>query len=93
MNKTALAPLFVVALCAPALAQSSRADRAYCDKLSEIYVTYLGHDLASSARLSTRGTAEGQTAVAQCHMGDAADSIPTLERILRNNGFTLPKRG
>jgi hypothetical protein len=31
--------------------------------------------------------------LAKCKEGDAATAIPTLERKLRNAGFTLPPRG
>jgi len=34
-----------------------------------------------------------QVAAAQCREGKTAQAIPVLERVLRNNGFTLPPRG
>jgi len=71
---------------------SDRYDRAYCGQLSEMYVLYIGQDLDSSASLRTRGSLDGQVAVAQCRQGNTAAAIPVLERILRNNGFTLPRR-
>jgi hypothetical protein len=72
---------------------SSQADQAYCDALSDTYQRYVGHSVDSPRRMRERGNLDAQVAVTQCHRGDTADAIPALERELRNNGFTLPKRG
>ena len=62
-------------------------DTAYCASLSELALKYLSYN-------SKRGTpdAEVATAVDQCQKGNTAGGIPTLERKLRNGGFTLPQR-
>jgi hypothetical protein len=68
----------------PALAD----DASYCADLSSLALKYLGKysqgrdipdlDVASS--------------IDQCHRGNYTNGIATLERKLRANGFTLPKR-
>ena len=68
----------------PALAGD---DASYCAKLSDLALRYLSYN-------SKRGVpdAEISAAVDQCHRGNTAAGIPTLERKLRNGGFTLPQR-
>lgn len=86
--------IIAIGLCLPLAghAQSSpQANLAYCTRLSELYMQYLGHDEGSSSRNGMRGTLDGQVAVAKCRQGDPS-GIPTLERLLRNQGFTLPRR-
>lgn len=79
--------LFVAAVLVlsplPALAD----DASYCAALSELALKYLSYN-------SKRGVPDGDIAAAvdQCHRGNFASGIPTLERKLRNNGFTLPQR-
>ncbi len=71
----------------PVFAQSD--DAAYCASLAALASRYL-----------VGGTSEGRgvpdldtsTAIDQCRKGDTAAGIPVLERKLRSNGFTLPKR-
>jgi hypothetical protein len=96
MDKLVLRRLFVITLLllptAATAQSSSRADRAYCNALSDLYVTYIGHDISSSASLRTRGSLDGQVAVGQCQQGITAPAIPVLERILRASGFSLPRR-
>ena len=67
----------------PALAD----DASYCANLSELALKYLSYN-------SRRGVPDADiaTAVDQCQKGNTAGGIPTLERKLRNGGFTLPKR-
>ena len=62
-------------------------DTTYCATLSETALRYLSYN-------SRRGIpdAEVATAVDQCQKGNTAGGIPTLERKLRNGGFTLPQR-
>lgn len=71
----------------------AQADQAYCDALSNTYVHYVGRSLDTPRRMGERGSLDAQVAVSQCHRGDTADAIPVLERELRNQGFSLPKRG
>ena len=62
-------------------------DAAYCATLSDLALRYLSYN-------SRRGVpdAEVATAIDQCQKGNTAQGIPTLERKLRNGGFTLPRR-
>ena len=66
----------------PALAD----DASYCANLSELALKYLSYN-------SRRGVPDADiaTAIDQCQKGNTAGGIPTLERKLRNGGFTLPK--
>jgi hypothetical protein len=85
-----------LALPVAASAQSgNRSDLAYCSALSDTYVRYIGRDETSPVRMGWGGrdNAEGYVAVAQCRQGNAAASIPVLERKLTNAKFTLPARG
>jgi len=79
-------------IAAQAQPNASAGDRAYCAKLSELYVRYIGHDEGSSHRLILRGSNDAQVAVAKCQQGDTAWAIPILEQQLADNKFTLPTR-
>jgi hypothetical protein len=70
--------------------KSSPADLSYCAKLSELYQRYLG---PGNSRQMGSPDAVGGEAVAKCQQGDAAASIPVLERLLTKAGFSLPPRG
>jgi hypothetical protein len=89
---TALAPVAAV----PASAQSNTpaADYEYCRRLSEIYLRYIGSDEVGPGRHDPGKSAdlEGKVAVAKCQAGDTAAGIPVLEKKLRANGFSLPRR-
>jgi hypothetical protein len=67
-------------------------DRAYCARLAEIYVHYIGHDNASDHRIIRAGSNDAQVAVTKCRKGDTAWAIPVLEQQLVVNKFTLPTR-
>lgn len=74
-------------LAVPAMAQSD--DAAYCAKLAELALRYTGSaggDGRLTPDLSTRG------AIDDCNKGKTAAGIPVLEKLLRSQGFTLPKR-
>jgi hypothetical protein len=91
---TLLAAITLLGLPLAAQAQtptSSAADLSYCAKLSDIYRRYLGPE--NSGHLDTTPNVVGGEAVAKCQQGDAAASIPVLERLLTNAGFTLPRHG
>lgn len=69
-------------------------DQEYCDRLSELYLRYVGGDESTGGDVSRRSAdPQGRWAVTRCQAGDTAAAIPVLERILRNNRFTLPRRG
>jgi hypothetical protein len=91
---TALLVALSILMPVAAFAQpGSQADQAYCNALSNTYQQYIGHSLDSPRRMVDQGSLDSQVAVTQCHRGDTADSIPVLERELKNQGFSLPKRG
>jgi hypothetical protein len=90
--RAALLPALML-LAAPAFAQVSPGDVAYCNRLADLYDRYLGRSEIASVRGTPGGSLEGQVASAQCRQGQPAGAIPVLERLLRNNGFTLPPRG
>ncbi len=82
MNRVVIA--LVLALSPlPALAD----DATYCAQLSDLALRYLSYN-------SKRGMPDGDVAAAvdQCERGNTPAGIPLLERKLRSNGFTLPKR-
>ena len=95
MIKTAslAAALLAIALCGGANAQTARTDAEYCARLIETYERYIGGSPFGSRRETQTTDLEGRVAVTQCERGDTAAGIPVLERRLRSNGFTLPKRG
>jgi hypothetical protein len=91
---TLLAAITLLGLPLAAQAQtptSNAADLNYCAQLSDLYRRYLGSE--NSGRIDTTPDVVGGEAVAKCQQGDAAASIPVLERLLTNGGFTLPRRG
>jgi hypothetical protein len=79
--------LLPVLLPFPTFAQSD--DAAYCAQLGALARRYI-----------VGGTAQGEGfpdqvtmgAIADCNKGNTAAGIKVLERKLRDNGFTLPKR-
>ena len=87
MNRTLLLFLACTARPIPALAQSD--DAAYCAPLAGLARRYLTGGSADG-----RGVPDLQTSAAMddCSKGNTAAGIPVLERKLRSNGFTLPKR-
>ena len=78
-------PLLLLPL--PTFAQSD--DTAYCAQLGTLARRYVvgGTDLG-------RGMPDLETAAAidDCSKGNTAAGIKVLEKKLRDNGFTLPKR-
>jgi hypothetical protein len=71
---------------------SSPQDLAYCAKLSQLYLRYVGADPASGSFDGVTPDVVGGEAVAKCREGDAKASIPTLERLLKDADMTLPPR-
>lgn len=70
----------------PSMAQSS--DAAYCARLSDLVIRYLGKQINGE----NRPDAESLVAIDRCNHGDTAAGIPVLERKLRRADFTLPPR-
>jgi hypothetical protein len=84
--------LLVLSLPVSAFAQASPGDVAYCNRLADLYDRYLGQSDNSPWRSTIANSLDGQVASTQCREGKPASAIPTLERLLRGNGFTLPPR-
>ena len=82
----------MLAAASPIAAVAQSPDVAYCMRLSEVYERYIGRNEFSSNREFGRGSLDGDVASAQCRAGNPS-GIPVLERVLRNNGFSLPPRG
>jgi hypothetical protein len=87
--------VMALSMCLPIAAQAQpnppSNDRAYCAKLSDLYVRYIGHNNGSNGRLVLRGSNDAQVASTQCE-SNAAQAIPVLEQQLAANKFTLPAR-
>jgi hypothetical protein len=82
----------ISALPVAALAQpGTDKDRAYCGKLRELYVNYIGHDNSNASNFLRRGANDAQVASTQCQ-DNTAWAIPVLEQQLAANKFTLPAR-
>ncbi len=75
-------------LLAPLGAGAQSDDKAYCEQLIVPINRYVQtpYDRGGAPDI------EISEAINQCRSGDPAKGIPVLERKLRNNGFTLPKR-
>jgi hypothetical protein len=88
MNRMALLLLAGAMLSSlPAIAQSD--DAAYCAQLGALALRYTG-SAGGQGGLRPDFTTTG--AIDDCKKGNTAAGIPVLEKTLRNNGFTLPKR-
>jgi hypothetical protein len=68
----------------PALAD----DASYCAALSDLALKYLG----KYSHGESIPDLDVATAIDQCQRGSFDQGIATLERKLRANGFTLPRR-
>jgi hypothetical protein len=87
MTRMPLLLLAGAALANPAVAQSD--DAAYCAQLGALALRYTG-SAGGNGGLRPDFTTVG--AIDDCKKGNTAAGIPVLEKTLRNNGFTLPKR-
>lgn len=91
-----VAVALTAAVAAPAGAQSAKSgpDYEYCQKLIDLYGRYIGGDEFGPGRHDPGKSSdvEGRVAVAKCQAGDTNAGIPVLERKLRANGFSLPRR-
>ena len=87
MTRAPVLILACAALSSPAVAQSD--DAAYCAQLANLALRYTGSaggDGGLRPDLTTLG------AIDDCNKGNTAAGIPVLEKKLRSNGFTLPRR-
>jgi hypothetical protein len=87
MARTLMLILACATLPNPAVAQ--RDDAAYCAQLGNLALRYTG-SAGGEGGLRPDFTTLG--AIDDCNKGNTATGIAVLERKLRNNGFTLPKR-
>ncbi len=82
-----LAMLMSASLPVAASAQSD--DASYCAALSALANKYL---VSNTSQGSGSPDLDTRAATNDCAKGNFARGIPVLERKLRSNGFTLPKR-
>jgi hypothetical protein len=87
MTRMPLLLLAGAALASPAVAQGD--DAAYCAQLGALALRYTG-SAGGQGGLRPDFTTVG--AIDDCKKGNTAAGIPVLEKTLRSNGFTLPKR-
>lgn len=73
----------------PLVASAQADDGAYCAALSTLANRYL---VSSTGQGNGAPDLDIRTAQNECAKGNFAKGIPVLERKLRSNGFTLPKR-
>jgi hypothetical protein len=78
----------VLVLLTPIEVGAQSGDLAYCNKLFDMSVRYLGKAIQGDMR----PTPPMIIAQEQCKAGNTADGIATLERILRNGDITPPPR-
>ena len=64
-------------------------DAAYCAELGRLALRYTGTAGGDGRLTPDLATTE---AIAECNKGNFAKGIPVLEKTLRANRFTLPKR-
>jgi len=87
MRRCLLLPATLLAfLPGPGVAQTT--DAAYCARLAELVVRYIGKQINGQ----NRPDSDSLVAIDRCDHGDTATGIPILERKLLAGGFTLPPR-
>lgn len=69
-------------------ARAQSDDRAYCERLYATWERYV----SPRSQGQITGGFDIIASVDQCRRGNTAAGIPTIERKLRDNGFTLPAR-
>ena len=87
MMRISLLLLACAVLSSAAVAQSD--DAAYCAQLGDLARRYTGSAGGNGGLRPDFSTLE---AIDDCSKGNTAAGIPVLEKKLRSNGFTLPKR-
>lgn len=70
------------------VARAQSDDLAYCERLYATWERYI----APRSQGQITGGVDAIASVDQCRRGNPAGGIPTLEKKLRNNRFTLPAR-
>jgi hypothetical protein len=87
MTRALMLILACAALASSAVAQSD--DAAYCAQLANLALRYTG-SAGGDGGLRPDFTTVG--AINDCNKGNTAAGIAVLEKKLRSNGFTLPRR-
>ena len=87
MTRMSLLLLACALLSGAAVAQGN--DAAYCAQLGDLARRYTGSAGGNGGLRPDFTTLE---AIDDCTKGNTAAGIPVLEKLLRSNGFTLPKR-
>jgi hypothetical protein len=81
--------LLVMLSLLPVAASAQASDSDYCAALTALANRYL---VSSTGQGNGAPDLEIRAASNECAKGNFAGGIPVLERKLRANGFTLPKR-
>jgi hypothetical protein len=89
---TLVAGLLLASACTQSPARDRAGDVGYCNRLADLYERYIGRSDSAPSRPNMGGSLRADVAAAQCRQGNAS-GIPALERVIQNNGFTLPPRG
>lgn len=89
MNVSIKWMLPMLAFSLPFAASAQSDDAAYCAALSEKYTRYLGMNQGRGVQPQSL---DAQVAVQKCAAGDAAGSIPALEKALQGARLELPPR-
>jgi hypothetical protein len=87
-------PLLLAAslVLSSAASAQGNADARYCDKLINLYRTYVNNPEDPRPAMQTPQAAQ-ENAILSCRSGNTAAGIPVLEKSLRDNRMTLPARG
>jgi hypothetical protein len=91
LNFSIAAGLLLASACTQSPAGNSAGDVGYCNRLADLYERYIGRSDDAPSRPNLGGSLSADVAAAQCRQGNPS-GIPALERVLRNNGFSLPSR-
>jgi hypothetical protein len=75
-----------------ASAQGAKGDAQYCAQLIKLYRTYINNP-EDPRPTFVSPVAAHETAIASCQAGHPEAGIPVLEKVLQDNGFTLPSKG
>jgi hypothetical protein len=87
MTRTLIA--VIACTVVPGAAGSQGDDAAYCAELGRLALRYTG-SAGGEGRLAPDLSTLG--AISDCNKGNTAAGIAVLEKLLRSQGFTLPKR-
>jgi hypothetical protein len=87
--RTIIASLgLALSLAVTGAARAQSDDLAYCERLYATWERYI----APRSQGQITGGVDAIASVDQCRRGNPAGGIPTLEKKLRDNRFTLPAR-